>query len=285
MIAATKVPCAGCGHFNPPDDVACGMCGDLLRPEPAAPAEAAPVIHLRPAVCEPPRTAAKYLLLGAALAPLLLLPPVLNYVGWFLGALCHETGHCAAAWAAGCPAVPVISLHGHAMATHGGQSLFLCVVWWGLLAWFAWTYRHRRRGLWVLGPAALLYPLFAFTGLRELIFLVGGHVGELAFAGVFFWRALVGGFSDSRAERVTYAAVGWFLVGRNLWLASGLLWDEQIKAWYRAGGSYGLTNDYIRVARDVLGVDLGVVAGFMLLATVAVIPAAWLLTRGRLVGR
>ena len=44
-------------------------------------------------------------------------------------------------------------------------------------------------------------------------------------------------------------------------------------------GAFGLTNDYIRLAHNVLKVDLGVVAGFMLLVSLAVLPVAWILSR------
>ena len=140
------------------------------------------------------------------------------------------------------------------------------------------------RRLWLFAGLALVYPLFAFTGLREFFFLVGGHAGELIFATIFFWRVLVGGWSRSNAERVTYAACAWFLLGRNLWLTGGLMWDEGVQAWYQSSGSFGLTNDYIRLAKDVMGVGLGAVAFMMFLVALGVLPLAWWLSRARRVG-
>ena len=44
-----------------------------------------------------PRSMA-FLLMGVPLALVFTLTPVLQYMGWFLGSLTHETGHCAVAW-------------------------------------------------------------------------------------------------------------------------------------------------------------------------------------------
>ena len=59
-------------------------------------------------MCEPLRVTLKYIVLGALLAPVFTFTPLLKFMGWFLGALVHETGHTAMAWLAGCPAFPAI---------------------------------------------------------------------------------------------------------------------------------------------------------------------------------
>ena len=80
---------------------------------------------------------------GVLLAPVLTLTPILQYMGWFLGSLCHETGHVAAAWAMGCPAFPAIRLDGHAAALHREQQpLLVASAIAGLLA-IAWASRRR----------------------------------------------------------------------------------------------------------------------------------------------
>lgn len=281
MIAATKVPCPECDHLNAPQAMSCGMCGFFMKP-PAeyAPAEYhdEPIVHRRAPVCEPHKTTVTFLGLGLVLALLFRLP-ILDFTGWFLSSLFHETGHCVMAWLAGCPAFPAISLAGHAMAQHHAQSTTLCFAVWIGLAWFAWRNRDQAWGVYGAGGLALLYPVFAFTDLREVMFLVGGHIGELAFATIFFWRAFVIGFARSTAERLAYTTAAWFLLCRNLWLCGGLMWDEGVRQWYRGSGSFGLTNDYLRLAHDVLRVDLSVVAGGMLLLSLAVLPIAWILSR------
>lgn len=222
----------------------------------------------------PPRMEVKdrplvYLGIGAVAAIAFTLTPLLKYMGWFLSSLVHEAGHCAAAWAMGCPSVPAIRLDGHAAAVHGEQSkLFAAVVFAGLAYW-AW-----RKRSWPLGAAALAHPLVAFTGARDWFFLLAGHLSEIAFGGVFFWRALVGGFTRSRPERVLYAACAWYLVLGNVWLSGGLMFSESVRAWYRGSGSFGLTNDYLRLANS-LHVGVGTVAFFMLLVALAALPVAW----------
>lgn len=270
MIARSKQICPECGHRNPTEEIGCVFCGRILQA-----ALPPPQIVIRgPRWREP----ALFLGIGLLLAPVFTFAPLLQFMGWFLGSLCHETGHCAMGWLLGCPSIPAISLRGHAMAQHGPQSLLLCFAVWVALAASAWQFRHRRGLAYGLGGAALLYPLLAFTGARELLFLLGGHMGELVFALIFFERAISGGFLHSRPERAAHATVGWYLLGSNLWLTWGLLFDADVKAWYARSGSFGLTNDYIRLGR-LLGVDLGTVAFLMLLAALAVLPAAGFLAR------
>ena len=146
----------------------------------------------------------------------------------------------------------------------------------GFLGW-----RLRRRKLWLIGfsLAALVYPLLAFTSAKEIVFLLGGHLGELAFAGVFFWRALSGGFTNAVGERIAYSTVAWYFVGCNVWLSAGLIWSLEIKLWYANSGSFGLTNDYIRLADNILGWRLETVAALMLLVTMATLPVSLLICR------
>lgn len=270
MIAKSRQVCPECGHRNRLEEIGCAFCGRILQT----------VLPRPEIVVRPPRwkEPAVFLAVGLVLAPVFTFTPILQFMGWFLGSLCHETGHCAVGWALGCPSFPAISLRGHAMASHGAQSVFLCLAIWAVVAWSAWQLRERRALAWVLGGAALLYPALAFTGARELLFLLGGHVGELVFAAIFFERAISGGFSHSGPERAAHATVGWYLLGSNLWLCWGLLFDAEVKAWYYRSGSFGLTNDYIRLGRR-LGVDLGFVAFLMLAFALTVLPAAWLFAR------
>lgn len=281
--------CPECGRRNAPTQFACAACGTILR-------TSLPVGTPRPSSLPPPpptylrlqerRTLGLssrwfFLVLGLALAPVFTFAPLLRYMGWFFGSLVHETGHAAVAWALGCPAIPAIRLDGHAAAVHGPQSTLLALVAWAALACLAWRARRNRAALALLATAALLYPAVAFTAAREPAFLLAGHVGEIAFATFFFQRALSGGFSGSDAERALHATMGWFLLGRNVWLSGGLLASPSVKAWYGASGSFGLTNDYLRVAREVFGCPVEAVGGLMLLPALAALPLALVLARER----
>jgi hypothetical protein len=213
------------------------------------------------------------LAIGVAGALVFTLTPLLKYMGWFLASLVHEAGHCLAAWVAGCPSFPAIRLDGHAAAVHGDQSTIFAL---GVMAGLGYL-AYRRRSI-PIGVGALLYPAVAFTGARDCVFLVAGHLTEIAIGGVFFWRALVGGFTSSRAERAAYAACAWYLVGANVWLAGGLLFSESVRTWYRGSGSFGLVNDYLRLA-GLLHVGLGFVAFVMLALSLAALPVAWRLAK------
>lgn len=215
-----------------------------------------------------------YLGIGLVTAPIFALTPLLNYMGWFLASLVHEMGHAAFAWLCGMPAMPAISLDGHAAAVHSEQSLFLVALialGLGAGAWNVFTGRVR----WiVLALLAVAYPAIALTSAKELLHLLAGHGGELAFATLCLWKTLDGGFTDSKLERALYGMLGWFLLGKNAHLCFALMQSAGARAEYDANGSFGLTNDYIRVAEDVLHCPLQRVALMMLVACVFVLPAA-----------
>jgi hypothetical protein len=259
VLLAERIPCTACGHRNHPDAPRCDACGTPNQALPPAP----PLIEARE---DSPLV---YLGLGAVLALAFTLTPLLRYMGWFLSSLVHETGHCAAAWAVGCPSIPAIRISGEAAAVHGEQSTIFALGVLVGIAYCAW----RKRSI-PLGAVALLYPLVAFTGLRDAFFLLAGHLGEIAFGGIFLWRALVGGFTHSRPERVTYATCAWYLIASNVWLAGGLMFSESVRQWYGRSGSFGLVNDYLRLAKS-WHMGVGAVAFFMLLVAIASVPVAW----------
>jgi hypothetical protein len=218
-----------------------------------------------------------YLAIGLATAPIFAWTPLLKYMGWFLASLVHEMGHASFAWLCGMPAVPAISLDGHAAAVHSEQSLFLvALIAFGLGAgaWRLFTGRTR----WIaLAMLALIYPAIALTSAKDLLHLLAGHGAELAFATLCLWKTLDGGFTDSKLERGLYGTVGWFLLGKNVLLCFGLMHSAEARAEYDENGSFGFTNDYLRVAHEVLGCSLERVALGMLIAGLLVLPAAFAL--------
>jgi hypothetical protein len=121
--------------------------------------------------------------------------------------------------------------------------------------------------------------VLALSGARDVLHLLAGHAGELAFATLALWKALDGGFTDSKAERALYSTVGWFLLGKNAVLCWGLMRSEAARADYMTSGSFGFTNDYLRLAEDHLFWRLESVALLMLVATLAVLPLAFGLWR------
>lgn len=220
-----------------------------------------------------------YLALGLLLAPGLALLPIVQYMGWFLSSLVHEMGHCTAAWLCGMPAFPAISLEGHAAAMHSEQIVPLALFVTIALCFFPWRMLEGRTRWLVCGAIVLVHLGLCFTPARELLHLLAGHLAEFGFACMCLFRALSGGYTSSRGERALHGVVGWYLLGRNLWLCWGLVSSSGARALYQTNGSFGLTNDYVRVADDMLGWQLQSVAGAMLFVGVLVLPLALLLWR------
>jgi hypothetical protein len=183
------------------------------------------------------------------------------------------------AWFFGMPAFPAISLEGHAASVHSGQIVVFAVVVWAGLAGAAWRFLQGRARWTALGIVAVVYPALAFTNGKEALQLLAGHGGELAFGALALWKTLDGGFTESRLERGLYGTVGWYLIGTNAKLCLGLMFSDSSRAWYAENGSFGLTNDMIRAAEEVLHTRLQSVAFLMLLATLGALAAAFGLWR------
>ena len=266
--------CMECGYRNVPYATTCSLCHKPMRHVAAAER----VTFLPEAPIERGHDRWLVLGLGAFFAPALGLLPLLQYMGWFLASLFHETGHCVAAWFFGSPAYPAIRIDGHAAAFHSEQKTLLVIVVFGALLWLMWLCRARPRLRIALGAIVVLYPLLAFTDAHELIHLLAGHLAELTFGGVFFSRALAGGFTASTPERVAYACLAWFLLGRNVIMNFGLMTSEAARQAYAGNGSFGITQDFIRAARE-LGTSLGTVGFLMMVFSLATLPVAWIVWR------
>ena len=267
--------CRSCAQPLREESSYCVACGEAAAAVPL-PSRRLPRSDAPSAI--PPASGLRSLLfswgVGGTLAPLLSWGPILGFMGWFLASLIHELGHCAVSWFAGCPAIPAISLSGHAAAAHGTQIPLLCYAIWASLGFGVYALRERGSWPWILAFAALVYPAFAFTSLRQLIFLLAGHVCEIGLAAVFLRRAAgSAGLLSSPTERVLSAALGWHLIARNLLLCRGIIWDESVRSWYETSGSFGLPNDYTRVAHDHLQLRIETVAAGMLVFGLAVLSA------------
>jgi hypothetical protein len=302
MTIIVNQTCPSCGYENRQQSDYCGLCGELLDSACTSglPSNASPKgdTHL-PFPCPrdtgPQRASSHHFLeaessltpwlyLGAGflIAQVFHISGILGFMGWFLCALPHEMGHSLFACYVGMPAYPAISLSGHAAAFHQPQAFPLALLIWASLAACAFALRKRPVARVFLALAVLSYPLLAFSQIpRELMHLLGGHLAELAFATVCFWRTLSGGFSKSKTERTLYAILGWHILGTNLWLTFGLMTDSAARAHYSGNGSFGLSNDYIRVAEDLLSWSLPSVAGLMFVLGLLVLPLSILIWRLR----
>lgn len=295
LIKTGPTLCPKCGRSNRSGQLSCGFCGHVLRKESrsalsdgvaARERSTRKVRAYSPSTAEfefreraPARESLLFLGIGLLLSPVFAFLPYLQFFDWFLTSLFHESGHCFFAWMMGQPAFPAISLTGHAAAMHQDQSTLLAVGVFAALAWCAWHLRDRKFLHWSFIAAAIAQPLLAFTSGKEVLFLLGGHLGELTFGTICFWRTLQGGFTQNNVERVLYAVLAWYLVGHNVALSLGLMFSEAARQEYAGNGSFGMTNDYLRLAHEVLGVSLPSVACGMLLVALIPVPLALLLWR------
>lgn len=212
-----------------------------------------------------------HLLAGLLLAPVLALTPLLSLMGWYLGALVHEMGHAAASWLVGIPAVPALGITAEAATLHGEQVLPLALFIWLASGWLVWRLEAAALRWVLMATLMVTYPFLAFGPGLEVLHLASGHLFELAIGGLFLGRALSGGFSHSQTERVLYAMLGWFLVGRNLSLTLGLAFSDSARSRYASSGSFGIENDYSRLASE-LGTSLESVALVMSAVAILVAP-------------
>ncbi|GEM_PF-4918043 len=216
-------------------------------------------------------------LAGGAAAALWSLVPGLAHTAWILRSFFHEIGHALAGWAMGIPSIPALNPGGHAATMHLEPRTWLAALMLLVPCGLAWRWREN---LALAIPAAVAVPLLgllAFTPMRDLFVLYGGHLGEILFGTIFFWRMFQGGFSRFAEERALYAAVGFMLLGANLWLSFGLLLFPSVQAWYAGSGSFGGENDYLRIASR-LGVTAGSAAALMLVPAFLSLPFGWILS-------
>ena len=175
-----------------------------------------------------------------------------HYITWFLGALVHEIGHAAVAILMGMPSFPAIRLDGHAAAVSRPQEFFLLAFFLAVHAYFIYKIRDVKMWPWFFGVLFVVHLICGFSeGPREIVHLYAGQFGELFFAGIFLFRGWTGGFTETPSERPLYAALGWVFVFENIMLAGGLIFSQAARSDYMGNGSFGLTNDLVRVANEL----------------------------------
>ena len=194
-----------------------------------------------------------------------------GYFTWFLCSLPHEMGHATVGCLLGRPSAPAISLAGHAW-TGIADRQWLLVVFVALAtataAALAW--RARRTGLALLcAIAAIGLPTIAFTGLTEVLIAVGGHGGELLFAGYCYALVFTGGKTGTPQERTACAFAGCLVQAVNVKMCFLLMTSASARNDYGSNGSLGMKNDYLVLAEDLLHCRLQSVASGMLLSAIA----------------
>jgi hypothetical protein len=198
----------------------------------------------------------------------------LGQVSFFLSyfvILVHELGHSAMSWLFGFPAIPAFDfLHGGGVSIWATERWFI-LVWlvYAGLGWLLYRYRYNSLTARCLWGLILGYSLCAFTPLHGLLRTSMGHGFELIFAGIFGYRGLSGYACRYSIERPLYLMLGVFTLILELKFCGGLLWNPDFRDIYLQGKGGIIDNDLVLVARDYLRLDLSVVVGILLLATLA----------------
>lgn len=226
------------------------------------------------------RDAARSLAWGAGSALVVMLLPFTRFVASYLAILVHELGHAVAGWVFGYPAIPAFDfLFGGGITFHTGRNgaMLFCV--YALFAAAAWWARRRPTLLLLIGIGAVLHVILGFTRGHEAIQIAAGHLAELAFAGLFLYRALDGRALRTPAERPAYAFAGSFLALNAIVFAWRLATSAAARVEYGAAKGGGHWMDFSRLANEFLGCEVDAVARLYLVLAVVTPALAWMAWR------
>lgn len=225
----------------------------------------------------PDRQTLRALAVGFGLAVGILLIPFLRFVLGYLTILVHELGHAAVGWLFGYPSIPAFDFrYGGGVTAHESRKIVIVLLVLGALGWAIWYCRRHRPAVTVVASATALYALLAFTPAHRALISFMGHGSELAFAGIFLYRAISGSAIKLDVERPLYAMVGFFIVLSGMRFAWGLIHDAGARAAYEEAKGGGHWMDFSVLAEQYLHVELATVAGLFWIACLLPPVAAWL---------
>jgi hypothetical protein len=280
--------CPRCGHAQRLAGPECERCGVIFaRIRAAAPAPelapaGPPLAWAADAAPEPDGAAIdpsgwRAFAIGAGLAVLTQLLPLLEVLVGYFVVLVHELGHALAGWIFGLPSVPAFDFgYGGGMTAHLERSAALVAGVYAVFGAGLFVFRRNRASLALVAGLAALYTGLLATGFDRAAILALGHGGELLFAGVFLHRALSGRAVALEAERPLYAWLGLHVVFHDLGIAWGLMTSDLQREVYAAAKGGGHAMDFSRLAREFLHVPIEALAAAFFVACLLV-PAAALL--------
>jgi hypothetical protein len=292
----STLECPRCGHpvaldagggdpLHGGGDDECPACGVIVAK--ALAAAASPLLRRRPDAPlrgEPiPRLVAgdrRAVALGLVLGLGVWLLPLTRYAFSYAITVFHELGHTALGWAFGYPTIPSFDFaYGGGVSIHFGRSLPIALLAAGVVGWLAFRLRETR-AFWPAVAAAALYAIAAMTPLHEALILAAGHGAEISLAGLCLYRALAP-LRWPAAERSAYAACGAFVLAADARFGWQLLASAAFRRSYEQAKGGGHWMDLSRIADELLGVDLGVVAVLFCLLVLATPAAAHLAAMNR----
>ncbi len=206
------------------------------------------------------------LLAGAVITGVVMFVPFLTYIFSYLKILVHEFGHALFGWLFAYPTIPAFDfMYGGGVAIHNERQMLLLVFVYLGFGWLLVTFRKNIPTLIIIGIIIGVFSLGAFTELHSLMILFMGHGAELAFAGLFLYRAISGSSIVVALERPLYAFVGLFIEVLDIRFAYQLFTSHAHRVDYEAAKGGGHWMDFSRIAEKFLHVDLTAVAGFFLI--------------------
>lgn len=276
--------CPRCGAACPPGAAECGECGVVFAKwRPGAPPRRSPSpLAARAAATASvpewggvPRAGWRATAVGAGVALVVSFLPFVSFLLHPIVTLVHEIGHTAVLWLYGYPAIPAFDFgHGGGVTmSQNERSIPIVGAVVGGVAFFAWTQRESPSRRVLAGAAFVVYVLF-FGGAREAwLISVMGHGGEIAFAGLFLYRALTGWGVRVAAERPLYAFLAFYILFRDLSFAWALAGSAYQRSVYQEGKG-GLDHDFV-TAGAIMGWTLAGVARAFAVAVLGVLPLTW----------
>ncbi|WP_299491961.1 hypothetical protein [Acaryochloris sp. IP29b_bin.137] len=213
---------------------------------------------------------------GIGLALLILASPQVTFLLSPLITLVHELGHTLTSWIFGYPAIPAFDfMHGGGMTFNVGRIPFLMGLVYGGFGYLFYIYWQNYLTARVLLGSAIAYTLCALTGIHKFLMVSMGHGFELIFAGIFMARAISGYACRYSIERPLYGMLAAYVTFFDLQFSWQLIFDQASRAIYRQGKGGVIDHDLVRMARDMLKVDLSLTAAGMLLATLLTPLVVW----------
>jgi hypothetical protein len=218
--------------------------------------------------------------IGLVITVIILIIPFLRFIFGYIKVLVHEFGHAVFDWLFGYPSIPAFDfMYGGGIAIKQDRQIILVVLVYVGLAWLGYVYRRNRLTLVVLGLIMLIYSLFAWTDLHDILILFMGHGTELVFAWLCLYRAISGRSILVAAERPLYAFVGFFIEFLDLGFAYQLMTSYGYRVDYEEAKGGGHWMDFSRIAEEFLHVNVTAVAGFFLVCCLIVPVLAFLFFR------
>ena len=233
-----------------------------------------------PAVSEVEKDARKALAIGAGVALVVSLVPLLRFIFSYLLVLVHEMGHTVSNWVFGYGAIPALDfMYGGGVTIYGERSRLLFSLPIAGLALLIWRVREQPRLRWGVVGLAGVYLVLALSPAHRHLITAMGHGTELIIAGVFIYRSISGAIRVE-IERPLYAACGLFIVFECLRFAAGLMRSASARRAYENAKGGGHWMDFSQLA-GVFELQVQVIAGAFFLAALAVPALAWLAFRYR----